>query len=80
MFFLPRVISFSARRWASFAFAKVVVMASCLKRDVTRFRRRDCRCAELRERCLYLACPPAMLGVVCEVEQLAMGLVMFKLT
>lgn len=35
-------------RWASFALANVVVMDSCLKREVTRFRRRARRCAESR--------------------------------
>jgi hypothetical protein len=51
VFFLPSVISFSARRCASLALAKVVDMDSLAMRDVTRFRRRARRCAESRLRC-----------------------------
>lgn len=63
VFFLPRVMSFSARRWASLALCHVVVMDSCSKREVTRLRRRACRWAELRFRCRYLRAPPAMVGL-----------------
>lgn len=60
VFFLPRVITFSARRWASFALAQVVLMLSCVIREVTRLRRRAWRWAEERERWRYLRAPPAM--------------------
>lgn len=50
VFFLLIVISFSAILCASFALANVVVIDSCLMRDVTRLRRRACRCAESRLR------------------------------
>ena len=40
VFFLPRVTSFSARRWASLALGQVVLIDSWVKRDVTRLRRR----------------------------------------
>lgn len=63
LFRFARVISFSARRWASFALGQVVWMDSCFTRDVTRLRSRACRCAESRLRCRYLTRPPAMLSV-----------------
>lgn len=50
VFFLPRVMSFSASLWASFALCHDVDMVSCLKRDVTIFRKRACLCEEERER------------------------------
>jgi hypothetical protein len=37
VFFLPKVINFSAKRWASCALGHVVDIVSFLKRDVTRF-------------------------------------------
>lgn len=61
---LARVMSFSARRWASLAFAYEVWIDSCLIRDVTRLRRRACRCAELRLKCRYLTRPPAIAAAV----------------
>lgn len=48
VFFFPSVINFSARRCASLALGHVVVMVSCVKSDVTRFRSRALRCAEVR--------------------------------
>ena len=62
VFFLARVISFSVRRWASFALGQVVVMDSWVRREVTRLRRRDCRWAEWRPRCRCFMAPPAMAG------------------
>jgi hypothetical protein len=50
LFFLPSVISFSARRCASLAFGHVVVMLSWVMRDVTRLRRRACLWEEERFR------------------------------
>ncbi len=63
VFFLPRVINFSARRWASFALCQVVRMDSCVMREVTMLRSMACRCAELRLRWRYFRWPPAMVGV-----------------
>lgn len=60
MFFFPSVISFSASRCASFALCQVVDIASCSNSDSTRLRRSACRCDELRDKCLYFMCPPAM--------------------
>lgn len=65
VFFLPRVINFSASRWASLALGHVVVMDSCWKREVTRLRRRACRCDDFRLRWRYLVAPPAMV-MVCD--------------
>lgn len=64
VFFLPRVMSFSARRCASFALGYVVVIDSCVKRESTRLRRSACLCAEERPKWRYFICPPAMAGVV----------------
>lgn len=61
LFRFASVISLSASRCVSFAFAHVVRMLSCLTSDVTKFRRSACLCAELRLRCLYLTRPPAIL-------------------
>jgi len=61
VFFFPSVISFSARRCASLALGHVVEMDSCVKRDVTRLRRRACRWEDLRPRWRYFIAPPAML-------------------
>lgn len=38
-------------------------MDSCLNSDVSRLRRRACRCAELRLRCRYFVAPPAIVVV-----------------
>jgi hypothetical protein len=46
---LPSVIMRSATRRNSFAFAVVVRISSCSKRDVTMFRSMAVRCAVLRE-------------------------------
>lgn len=62
VFFLPKVMTFSARRAVSFAFANVVVMASCVKREVSWWRRSWERAAEVRERWRYLEWPPAIFG------------------
>jgi len=62
VFFLPNVTSFSASLCASFALCHVVVIDSCLKSDVTRFRRSAWRCEEERLRWRYFMCPPAMMG------------------
>lgn len=43
VFFLPRVISFSASRCASLALGQVVFMDSWVMREVTRLRRRAWR-------------------------------------
>ena len=43
VFLLPRVISFSASRWASLALGQVVFMDSWVMREVTRLRRRAWR-------------------------------------
>lgn len=43
VFFLPRVISFSANRCASLALGQVVFMDSWVMREVTRLRRRAWR-------------------------------------
>jgi hypothetical protein len=61
VFFFPRVISFSASRCASLALGYVVDIDSCVKRDVTRLRRRACLCEDVRPRCRYLNLAPAML-------------------
>ena len=61
VFFFASVMSFSASRWASFAFGQVVRMDSCLIKDVTRLRRRALRWAESRLRWRYLTSPPAMM-------------------
>jgi len=64
VFFFPSVMSFSARRWASFALGQVVVMDSWVKREVTRLRRRAWRCAEVRPRWRYFMRPPAIAAVL----------------
>lgn len=61
VFFLPRVMSLSATRWASFALCHVVEMDSCSMSDVTRFRSSALRCAEFLLKCRYLIAPPAMI-------------------
>lgn len=66
VFLLPSVMSLSASLCASFALCQEVDIDSCLNSDVTRFRRRACRCDDERPRCRYLVNPPAM--VVCGVE------------
>jgi hypothetical protein len=50
VFRLPRVMSFSAMRWASFALGQVVRIDSFSIRDVTRLRRRAMRWEDLRPR------------------------------
>ena len=50
VFFFPSVMSFSASLCASLAFAHEVEIVSFSTRDVTRLRRRACRCAEVRPR------------------------------
>ncbi len=62
VFFFPRVMSFSASRCASFAFGHVVDIDSCVKREVTRFRRRACLCEDLRPRWRYFIRPPAIVN------------------
>lgn len=59
---LARVMSLSARRWASLALGQVVLMLSCWISDVTRLRRRAIRWEDLRPRCRCLRAPPAMVG------------------
>lgn len=61
VFFFPRVMSFSASRCASSAFGNVVDIDSCVKSDVTRFRRRACLCEDERPRWRYLNRAPAIL-------------------
>lgn len=68
MFFLACVMSFSARRCASFALGQVVMIDSCLISEVTRLRRRDCRCAEWRPNCRYFMWPPAMVDEDVDVD------------
>ena len=50
-------------------------MDSWVMREVTRLRRRDCRCAEVRKRVRYFMCPPAMvvgeMGEVVDVGRLS---------
>jgi hypothetical protein len=60
VFFFPSVMSLSASRWASLALGYVVDIDSCLKRDVTRLRRRACLCEDVRPRCRYFNLAPAM--------------------
>lgn len=60
MFFFAKVITFSANRWASFAFGHVVEMDSCVKREVTRLRSKACRWDDFRPRCRYFRAPPAI--------------------
>lgn len=69
VFFFPNVMSFSASRWASFALGHVVLMDSCSKSEVTRFRSSACRCEDLRSRCLYLRAPPAMAQIPLRAEE-----------
>lgn len=71
VFFLPRVMSFSASLCASFALGYVVDIDSCWKRDVTRFRRSACLCAEDLPKWRYFMRPPAIM--VCVVEGLLPG-------
>ena len=59
---LPRVMSRSARRWASLALGHVVEIDSCSIREVTRLRRRAMRWEEVRFRWRCLSAPPAMMG------------------
>lgn len=61
VFFLAKVITFSANRWASFAFGHVVEMDSWVKREVTRLRSSACRWDDFRPRCRYLRAPPAIM-------------------
>lgn len=61
LFRFANVISLSASRCVSFAFAHVVRMLSCLTSDVTKLRSSACRWAELRLKCRYLTRPPAIL-------------------
>ncbi len=61
VFFFPSVISFSASRWASLALGQVVLMDSWVMREVTRLRRRACRCEDLRFRWRYFMAPPAIM-------------------
>lgn len=61
VFFFPNVMSFSASRCASLALGNVVDIDSCVKRDVTRFRRRACLCDDLRPRWRYFNRAPAIL-------------------
>jgi hypothetical protein len=60
VFFFPRVMSFSASLCASLALGYVVDIDSCVKRDVTRLRRRACLCEDVRPRCRYFNLAPAM--------------------
>lgn len=62
VFFFPRVISFSARRWASLALCQVVRIDSWVMREVTMLRSMACRWAEPRLRWRYFWWPPAMVG------------------
>lgn len=62
VFFFAKVITFSASRWASFAFGHVVEMDSWVKREVTRLRSKACRWDDFRPRCRYFRAPPAIAG------------------
>ena len=63
VFFFAIVITFSANFWASLAFGHVVIIDSCVKREVTRLRRRACRCEDFLPRWRCLRWPPAMAAV-----------------
>jgi hypothetical protein len=60
VFLFPRVMSCSASLCASLALGYVVDIDSCVKRDVTRLRRRACLCEDVRPRCRYFNLAPAM--------------------
>lgn len=61
VFLFAKVMTLSANRCVSFAFAYVVTMCSCIINAVTWLRSSAWRAAEVRLRCRYLTNPPAMI-------------------
>ena len=75
VFFLPKVMSFSASRCASLAFCQVVLIVSRSMRDVTRLRRRARRWAESRPRWRYLRVDIEGEGEICALQEVELDVV-----